>query len=422
MDKKIVGITIVLFRVFCDGSPLAQAQENLTWSQCLVEAQRNNPSLISATAGIKQNEAQKKIIGSANFPQLTGSANARRGEVLEQTSNSFSYGVEGTQLLFDGFKTTNKVKAATENLRAAEQFYRFTSAQVRFNLRSAFINLLRAQELINVAGDITRIRKNNLALINLRYESGLEHKGALLTAEANLAAADFELAQAQRTLAVAQRQLTKEMGRRQFIPMTVSGDFVLRDTQPEKPDFESLAKNHPNLLQLKAQENAAAFGIKSAYADFSPRLSASAGAGKNGSHWPPGSEQWSAGLALNIPFFEGGLRTAQVNQAKAQYNQAQANSQSTSDNLVVNLEQAWVTYQDARETVEVQRKVLLAAEERSKIAEAQYAVGFITYDNWSIIEDNLVQAKKTYLDAQANALVTEARWILAKGETLEYAQ
>jgi outer membrane protein TolC len=65
---------------------------------------------------------------------------------------------------------------------------------------------------------------------------------------------------------------------------------------------------------------------------------------------------------------------------------------------------------------------LLANEERSRISEAEYATGFTTYDNWTIIQDNLVSAKTAYLNAQAEALLAEASWIYAKGEVLEYAQ
>jgi outer membrane protein TolC len=78
--------------------------------------------------------------------------------------------------------------------------------------------------------------------------------------------------------------------------------------------------------------------------------------------------------------------------------------------------------QDAIEVVDVERKTLEATEERSKIAEVQYATGFISFDNWIIIEDDLVRAKLAYLDSEANALLAEANWIQAKGETLEYAQ
>ncbi|HQL41928.1 MAG TPA: TolC family protein, partial [Candidatus Omnitrophota bacterium] len=73
------------------------------------------------------------------------------------------------------------------------------------------------------------------------------------------------------------------------------------------------------------------------------------------------------------------------------------------------------------ERVGVEQKTLEASQERSKIAEAQYAIGFISFDNWIIIENDLVTAKKSYLQAQAAALLAEADWVLAKGETLEYA-
>jgi outer membrane protein TolC len=319
-------------------------------------------------------------------------------------------------------KTLNNVKSASEDIKAAQYNYKFTSAEVRARLRTAFINLLKAQELVHIAQDIYDIRRGNLELITLRYESGIEHRGALLTAEANLAQAEFEISQNKRALEVAQRELQKEMGRTQFLPLRVQGDFVVSDDVLKKPDFEVLAKNNPSLEKLIAQKNAASFGIKAARAQFFPELSATAGADKSGSRFLPVDNQWNAGLTLRLPLFEGGLRLAEVAQAKAVFNQAQANERSAKDGIVVALEQGWTALRDAVATVEVQKRFLSAAEERAKIAEAQYSLGLIQFDSWTIIGDGLVSAKKAYLSAQANALFAEANWVQAKGETLEYAQ
>lgn len=406
------------------------AQEVLTWQDCLKEAAKNHPDLLAAQEGMKQTEAAKDITASTLFPQLNSNISASTAKtssgegdsVTHRTADSYSYGVSGSQLLFDGLKTINNVNAAKENIKASQQSYRFTSSQVRLRLRTAFVNLLRAQELIHVTEEIVKIRKENYELITLRYESGYEHKGALLTAEANLAQAYFELAQAKRDEELAQWQLTKEMGRKAFILMAVKADFKVSDAAKEKPDFESLAKNHPSLQQLTAQKNAAEFGIKSSYANFLPTLSADAGADRSSPHWLPKNDQWNLGLTVSLPIFEGGLRLAQVSQAKALFNQLQENERSIRDGVIVTLAQTWTTLQDSVEAVDVQYKSLVAAEERAKIAEAQYSTGFITYDNWTIIEDNLVGAKRQYLEAQANSLLAEANWIQAKGEVLEYAQ
>ncbi|MFA5276152.1 MAG: TolC family protein [Candidatus Omnitrophota bacterium] len=429
MNRNFNIFIVFLFFIFVLFSNSC-AEDKLAWQDCVREAAKNHPDLIAAQEEVKQSESGKTITASTLFPQVSADLSASTGKTssdsggvtTSQTSDSYSYGLTGTQLIFDGLQTINKVRAAEQDIQASIQSYRFTSTEVRLRLRTAFVNLLAAQELIRVNEEIAKIRREDLELITLRYQSGLEHKGAVLTGEANLAQALFQLSQAKRDITLAQRQLTKEMGRKVFQPMYVDVDFTVRDTANPKPDFEALVLKNPSLLQLTAQKKAAEFSLKSAYGSFSPTLTGSAGANKAGSHWAPKGDEWNLGLALSLPIFEGGLRLAQVSQAKALLKQLTENERSTKDGVIVALEQAWVSLQDAVETVGVQNKQLIAAEERSKIAEAEFATGFISYDNWTIIEDNLVTAKVQYLNAQANALLAEANWIQAKGETLEYAQ
>jgi outer membrane protein TolC len=102
--------------------------------------------------------------------------------------------------------------------------------------------------------------------------------------------------------------------------------------------------------------------------------------------------------------------------------QAQADERSNRDGVTLTLEQSWTNWQNAIDTASVQKEALQAAEEREKIARVEYTNGLITFDNWTIIEDALVQAQKTLLAAQANAFIAEAQWIQAQGGTLEYAE
>jgi outer membrane protein TolC len=422
--KYLKIYSIILGFLLSVYSPLA-AEEILSWEDCLKEAAKNHPDLIAATEQTKQSQASKAISASTLFPQINASLSASTSETTSaesgnrSTADSYSYGVTGSQLIFDGLKTANDVKAASENITASKYNFKYTSVTVRFRLRSAFINLLKAQEALKITQEIYDIRRSNLELITLRYQSGLEHKGALLTAEADLANARYQIAQAKRDLEVAQRQITKEMGRKELVLVTVKGEFKVNEQVKEKPDFEQLVKVNPSLNQAIAQTKAAKYSLNSAYANFSPTLSGSAAANKSGAHWPPNGESWDLGLTLSMPIFEGGLRLAQVDQAKAYLKQLQENQRSSKDSAILALEESWASLVGALENVEVQKKQLAANQERSNIAQAQYSTGFITFDNWIIIEDNLVNAKNTYLDAQANALLAEASWVQAKGEVLE---
>jgi len=423
---KHLGVLPLLILFSCFLFKSAPAEETLSWQDCLREAAKNHPDLLAAQESVKESQAAKQITASTLYPQIDSNLNASTARTSSGTtssiSDSYAYGLSGTQLIFDGTKTINNVRAAAENITAARESFKFTSATVRFRLRSAFIDLLKSQESLRITQEIYEIRRDNLELITLRYYSGLEHKGALLTAEADLDEAQYEISKAEREVEVARRELVKEMGRRHLAPLEVKGDFTVKDAALKKPDFEIIAKNNPSLLQLVAQKNAAEFGVRSAYANFFPTLSGTAGANKNGSRWTPKGNQWNLGLSLSLPIFEGGLRFAQVSQARALLSQLQENERSTKDAVVLTLEQAWAALQDAIENARVQEAYLTATQERSRIAQAQYSTGFIAFDNWTIIEDNLVKAKRTLLDAQANALLTEASWIQAKGEVLEYAQ
>jgi len=426
MRLRYLQIIVFIVAIGCFDKSL-RAEEILSWQGCIKEAAKNHPDLIAAQEEVKQSEAAKQETASGLFPQIDGQVSASTAQTASSPgkntkSDSYSYGVTGTQLLFDGIKTINDVKAAQQNIVAAKQGFRFTSTTVRFRLRSAFIDLLTAQEMLRITEEIYNIRRGNLELISLRYASGLEHKGALLTAEADLADAKYGVSKAKRELEVAQGALVKEMGRSKLTPIYAQGDFKVMDSASTKPDFKLLTKDNPSLQQLIAQKNSAEFSLKSAYGNFSPQLSGQAGANKTGANWAPRGDQWNLGLILSMPIFEGGLRTAQVSGARALVKQLEENERSTRDGLILTLQQSWAALQDGLENVSVQEKVLTATQERSKIGQAQYSIGFVNFDNWTIIEDNLVKAKKTYLDAQASVLLLEAKWIQAKGETLEYAK
>lgn len=418
--KRLKKYQIALFFILWLFSA-ADAQEVFTWQSCIEEARKNHPDLIVAEESIKQFEASKVISGNTFYPEINTSLSASRaktttsilGKKTSKTANSFSYGVTADQVLFDGAKTANNVKSASENIKAAQYNYKFISSEVRLRLRTAFISLMKEQELLKLTQEIFNIRRSNLELITLRYESGIEHRGALLAAKADLAQAEFEISQTKRALEVAQRELIKEMGKNKFSAIQVQGIFKVDEGMLKKPDFEVLVNKNPSVGKIIAEKNSAYFGIKAAQANFFPQLSAQAGASRSGVRFLPVNDQINAGVSLSFPLFEGRLRFAEVDQARSIYNQAQANERSIKDGILVSLEQTWAALQDAVETVAVQKKFLDAAVERAKISEAQYSLGLIQFDNWTIIEDDLVRTKKGFLDAEVNALLTEANWVQA---------
>ena len=208
------------------------------------------------------------------------------------------------------------------------------------------------------------------------------------------------------------------MGRKDFSPTVVKGKFDIK-IEKAVPDFERLVLDIPEFKKAVVYKKIAGFNLKSARADFSPEVSLNSSVGRTSSDWPPDDEEWSVGVSVSFPLFEGGSRIAQVSKTRSQLKEKEAEEKSAKYSLIFTLQEAWTEFQDAFDKVNVQKKYLEAAKERAKIASAQYSIGLISFDDWTIIEDNLANAQKAYLNAQAEALIAQAWWIKVKGGTLE---
>jgi outer membrane protein TolC len=415
----VLATLAFLFRIEAARSePLTKA---MTWDACVEEAKRYNPDLVSAMEVIAQAKANRSIKASPLFPQVNASMSDRRagGSGLD-TTNAHSMRLSGEQLFFDGFKTVFNVGKADDETVAARYNYVVTSSDVRLNLRTAFAELLSAQEYLNITRDIEKRRRQNADLVKLRYEAGREHRGALLLAQADLAQAEYDMEQAERAILLGQRRLNKQIGHTHLIPVFAKGTFDVVDRCSKRPDFEAMADGNPFLQKLIALTDAARYGLRAAKADFFPRVFGNIQAGKAAlDNWPPNKNEWSLGIDVGYPLFTGRSRISEVYRTRAALNQAVADEKSGRDGVILTLEQTWTSLQNALDVVGVQRKFLVAGQERAKIGRAQYSIGIINFDDWTILEDNLVRAQKSFLSAELASLVAEADWIQAKGGTLE---
>jgi len=402
------------------------AEESVSWEQCVSEAVKAHPDLYSALAVLQQAEADKSITKGALLPQLSFGVNSSESGSIGKgagSSSALSYSLSAQQLLYDGQKTSSQIASNAEAIKAAQYNVNAVSANLRFALRSAFTQLLKAQDLVGLTVEIADRRQNNVRLISLRYQGGREHIGSLRQAEADLAQAQFEVSQAKRGLILAQTNLASALGRDTHQPLKVQGTFNVSDFSTSKPDLALLVKDHPLFQQLDTRSKAARFDLDASRSAFSPQLYLNSSVGRGAfDRLPTDAVDWSAGVTISVPIYEGGSGRARVAKARAFLSQQNAQEKSGFLLLFNALEQSWKSFQDARQLVVVQKKQLEAANERSKISNAQYSNGLVTFNDWVIIENNLVNAKKNLLNAEADMLLAEAQWIQSKGGTLEGQQ
>jgi outer membrane protein TolC len=400
---------------FCGMALVAQAQ-SLDWDTCVTLAGEGHPDLISAEQTVAEARADVTSAKSDQRPTLTATGSLEKSFTGDKNRSS-SVGVSASQLLWDGGATRNVVNSARATLDSSQAALKLAKADTRYNLRVAYLGLWQHQEMVKVLEDIAKLRETNYRMTSLRYEGGTEHKGSKLQSGAKLAQAQAQLAQEKRSEYALELALSRAMGLTQAQNFTITETPVALANIPTKGELEALANQHPTVLKADAAVRAASADLKSASANYSPKLTASATAGKSDDKdFTPSQNAASVGLDLSWTLFDSGARSSAVQKARAVLVSAEAQAAQARRTIVLNLEEAWNTYKAALEDDDVAQQSLAATNERNRISKAQYEVGLITYDTWTVIEDEYVSAQKEAISAHKTALEAEAAWMDAQGE------
>jgi len=396
-----------------------------SWDDCVRTALVKNPDLASSREAVSQKEAVKGITRSSLLPQISASASGgktKSGPELagSDATNNYSYGLTAKQLVFDGFKSVYDLKGADKDILTARYDYSVTSGTVRFNLKQAYVSLLKNREMLKILEEIKERRKHIMNLVKLKYEAGSEHRGSYYTAKADYLQSEADLKSALREVSLSKKTLCYLMGLDESSQFSIGGDLTLTGTYDDKPDFSVLAAKTPAYLKSVSTSESALYSMKSSRLAFSPEVYGTASAGKSGDSINNiSANNWSVGFEITAPLFEGGSTWYASSKAESAYRQALSGEKSVKNEVMKSLEESWNSLKDSIDNVEVQKASLDAALERSKIGEARYSIGTLSFDNWTIIESNLASAKKTYHEACAASLTAEARWIQSTGGTLD---
>jgi outer membrane protein TolC len=396
----------------------------LTWDECVRLTADNNPSLEASRNNVLNSDAVRKASYSNLYPQISASLGGSRNykEVknpgLPSTSdysNSFSAQLSLTQTIFDGLRTQGNIDSAKAQLAYSYASLNSQKAATSYALKSAFAQLLFAQELVETNRQILQMRQQNERLIGLRYEGGSENKGNWLSSIASRDQAQFALNQSVRNREVSELQLLTIIGKLD-IPRPILVQGTLRtNTLPATPDFSNLALQTPAYFQYRSQVDAAHAGVRIAQSNWWPTISASVSGGESGSSFFPNSAYAGGGIGISYDLFDGGSTYFNVAASEANLRQTLANLRGGTNQATLTLAQAFKSYVDAVENLPVQKEQLDSMELLYKIYEMRYNIGQVGFKDFNDTTNSYVSQQTIYLTAQRDAVIQEANWEQARG-------
>jgi outer membrane protein TolC len=399
---------------------LAAAQlagEPLTWEESVRQAVAVNPDLRVARDNLRAAEMDARGAGSGFLPKLTGSVSkydSTSPTSTITTTPDYSAALTASQNLFAGSRDQATVVQARANRVVAEANLRSARARLSFDLKSAFATLRSADDTLVLSADILRRREQNLRLVELLYESGRENKGSLYLTQATLSQARFESLQAEQALRVAQAQFARALGRDDPQAIRLLGNVPIT-TPPTEVDFLLVAQGTPDLQRATAQVAAAKAGVSIATSTFWPSLDLSGTASRQGNDWFPGDQRNSVTLSLTVPIFSGGKDYYGARSAGARESAAEATREGLVRVLRAQLEQSYASFVQAVAKLSVDEDFLKAATARAEIARSKYRNGLMSFEDWDLIENDLINRQKAVLQSRRDRVTAEAAWEQALG-------
>lgn len=391
-----------------------------SWQEVATSAQKNNSELKAAEANLSNVLNQRKALWGDFLPRLSAGLSVSDQTVERRTSTfatSTSYGknysasLDASLNLFSGFRDWSRLGQAGAVIEREQAKYLASRARVYYDLKAAYENLLYALQYQKLAEEIIKRRKENLKIVELRYESGLENKGSLLLSEAYLAQAEYDALQAKNAEQTAKAQLARAIGFDQFEEFTVEGEIPFAEPPTQTPAFESLVEEVPEYQESKAQEKNAEEGIVLAKSNFLPSLNLTGSWKKTGEQFfPEENKQTVFTLTLSIPLFDGGkdwFGTSAAVESHTNFEQLRRNSRRV---VVAKLKLQYATYVESVAKFKADALFREAAQARAQIARNKYNNGLLNFENWDIIESDLIGRQKSYLSSRRDRILAQAQW------------
>lgn len=375
-----------------------------------------NPQAVSAYTDLEAASLRVTAARAGFYPSFSaGASYTRSGSQSLPAGNSYGYGFSGSQPLFSP-SVPAALRSAKASLRVIEAAYDRTASALRYQLKSAFADMLNASETIKLSEETLKRRMENLELIRLKYQAGRENKAALLETEAALKTARWQHEKYRNNMRRLERKLNRLLGR----PSRSTAPDLALEQPPEPPEeftvFAQRLENHPSLRSARAALDSAGASVDSAKGARLPEASASGAYRWAGSEWPTSLNNWSLGASLSLPLFSAGRLSSNLSAAKAALRSSEADLKNASDEVYLAAEDAFLSWREARAYLDVARSSLDAAEARGWLVRKQYLAGQASYFEWRNVEEQLIREQNQYLAAGRGLIISHAAFNQSLGE------
>ena len=374
------------------GNSYGATKKNITLKDALRLAVKLYPGILTSKYSYLSSVYTKNETLSQYYPQISASAGFSKNSVMDVDNNTVISG--GRVITEPGINYSLNDYSASLNATYmlysfGSRYYGYLNAKYQMKGADAGYNYAVNSDLYNVIlnfaeyfadKELMKADKENLKNDEMQYKAAEAFykvgTGDLLDAET--AKATMETAKAAYINSIFNVRITR-LALLNSIGLPPSKNYVFINTLKFKPFksklqklIKSAVKNNPQLKQALYAVKAAKASVKQSDSGYYPSFNADFSyTGVNSAF--PLNRNYSAGLSVSIPIFNGFLTQNKIDYSKAALNGSIWNKKLTENNLVYGVSSDYYALNNQYLTV----KALKSSEKASKLA---YTLAFKSYE------------------------------------------
>ena len=381
----------------------------LSFKDCVGLMTKSNPDLLAAEASLRAQEEAASGTYSAYFPSLNASLGASKSDPKATLDPKYTSALTLSYNLFSGLRDRSKIKQAQANLEIAQANLDSVRAKTSASLRQSFSQYLYARENITLTQTIRDRRAQNERLVRAQYEAGRENQGSYLLSKTLLEQADYESRVARDQLVIATQNLAHVIGM-DTLDLEVSGE-VPQEDPPNEVKAESLLLLTPVHRTQVGKIKLAESTNEVSRSGFLPSLDLSGTLSYAGTRpTVDQNRQMTGGITLTIPLFSGLSTFRDYRSTQDLVLASEQNRTSAEFDVISQIRQTLYSFQQSIQKLKVDLDILSAATIRATIARKRYNTGLLAFEQWDIIESDLINRQKNALSSKRDRINAESNY------------
>ncbi len=324
------------------------------------------------------------------------------GITRDPYDRAFTNYVSLTMPIYTGGKLEGNIEAGRYGLSAADLTLENTRQEVRFQAQQAYFNLLQQKNVRDVSRSAVDMAKEQLNLITIQFEEGAVAQADVFQMEVELANYEQNLVSAQGNLQVAEHTLARVVGLPQDTAIETADDLKYSAFPYTLPECEEYAVRHRpdgaaalyRIKQSEARKDAVKAGYRPSVQGIVDATRASNSPFKNNRQ-----DIWEAGIQVNWNIFDNAVTQANVNNAAAQVESAEAEAEKTLKTIHLETMNAYTRMKAAEQNIQSTDAAVRIAEDSYLIARVRYEEGVDILLTVTNAQEKLTRARSNYYTA-----------------------